>query len=138
MDGSLMLNSECGTSSETISNCLVPNWWLAAAASDSTLADEIGYPQVGLDGHELHLPQFKRHIGTVPMPTTIFRFRLFPSLRQRQHKSLAPATDVVADVDDDLVALGIWLSCIAGDVLNAAHQHIVLQTSQAFSADWFP
>ena len=56
------------------------------------------------------------------VPGTVGRLRLRPPLRDGQDEPLAPAAQVVADVGDDLVPLGLRLGGIALDVFDRRHR----------------
>jgi len=78
-----------------------------AAAAHPVLADHVRHPGIGQDLHHLDgtEPEVVGRAVAVPLP--VGALRLGPAPGYRDDEALAPATQVVADVRDDLRAGGL-------------------------------
>ncbi len=71
------------------------------------LGDYAGDPDVGLDPDKLDSTEAGVVLRAVLVPGTVDRLRLRPALRDGEDEALAPADEVVADLGDELVPLGL-------------------------------
>jgi hypothetical protein len=92
---------------EALGDGVVPDRRAGGATLDAVLTDHVGYPDVRLDLHQPDCSQAEVVVGAVAVPPSVVLFRFGPSAGDCPHEALAPGSDVVAHVGDDLPTVGL-------------------------------
>src|SRR6266542_2855786 len=92
------------------------------------LGHHVRDPEIWLDRHQLHRSEAEVVGRPSPVPTPVLPLGLRPVAGERQHESLSPSAEVIADVGDDLVAFDLWGGRITLDNPQRLHAAMVTWT----------
>src|SRR6266542_2014701 len=117
-----------GDNLQTPLNGLIANRGPCPSGPHPMLGHHVRDPEIWLDRHQLHRSEAEVVGRPSPVPTPVLPLGLRPVAGERQHESLSPSAEVIADVGDDLVAFDLWGGRITLDNPQRLHAAMVTWT----------